>query len=310
MIVWRGRRIFFAAACFVALMFAGGCASPEKHVSKHMDGLRASWETNLERHVTLPVRTVDWPQAMQLMLEGNLKLRQARADVTNNIENYRQVFKELLPTLNGRAGVSKQLASLNQLSFDDVTFSADSFFNVPGIVNFSARVYVAKLMLIRARTAYELAEREQTVALYRLFNGVQEQLIELDKLKLQRANAGAMTRIDPFTGRMMETQLKTRELDALKVQRSLQQQASDLLGNFQYQWEFATNGMPDLKYHLEPLPLSDTNRVAQLQMRLFALELEAARATLTGIKLRYWPDRKSTRLNSSHVSESRMPSSA
>jgi len=277
-------------ALALLLVLIAGCASPEKHISKHMDGLRNSWETNLVRHTNLPVRRVDWPEALELMLQGNLKLRQARADVTNSIENYRQIFKELIPTLNGRAGVSKKLANLNSLSFDDVTFSADSFFNVPGLVNYSARIYVGKLTLIRSRTAYQLAEREQTVELFRLFNGVQEQLVELDKLTIQRANASAMTRIDPFTGRLMETELKTREIDALKVRRSLQQRASDIFGNYSYQWEFSTNGLPDLKYNVEPLPLTDTNRVAQLQMRLFALELEAARATLTGIKLRYWPE--------------------
>jgi hypothetical protein len=49
-------------------------------------------------------------------------------------------------------------------------------------------------------------------------------------------------------------------------------------------------GLPELHYDLEPLPLGDTNRVAQLQVRLVAIEFEAARAQLAGIKLRYWPE--------------------
>jgi hypothetical protein len=48
--------------------------------------------------------------------------------------------------------------------------------------------------------------------------------------------------------------------------------------------------LPALDYQQNPLPLSDTNRVAQLQMRLLAVELEAARAQLLGLKLRYWPE--------------------
>lgn len=283
-----GRHFAGAIALFAIILI--GCGSPEKKVARHVDGLRLAWETNLQRQANLPVYQVDWPTAQGLLLKGNVKLRQARLDVTNTLENYRQLFREFIPTLNARSGVSKRLTSLNSLSFDDVTFSADSFFNIPGVVNFSARLYVAKLMMLRARTAYELAEREQTIELYRLFNGIQETALELEKLSIQRANTSAMNAIDPFTGRMMETELQTREVAALKDQRALQQRASDLFGDYSYRWEISTNGMPDLRYHEASLPLGDTNRVAQVQMKLVALELEAARATITGIKLRYWPE--------------------
>lgn len=290
MTVWGARRIAMAIAVLTLGIFWAGCGSPEKKVALHMDTLRVAWQTNLEHQIDLPVREVDWPAAVELLHKGNVKLRQSRLEITNTIENYRQIYKELIPTLNARSGVSKRLASLDTLSFDDVTFSADSFFNVPGLVNFAARIYVAKLMMLRARTAYQLAEREQTIELYRLFNGVQEQAVELEKLSVQRANASIMNRIDPFTGRMMETELQLREVTALKAERSAQQSASDLFGDYSYRWVLLTNGLPELQYHINPLPLADTNRVAQLQMKLVALELEAARATITGIKLRYWPE--------------------
>ncbi len=267
-----------------------GCAGPEKRVAEQMAGIRQSWSADYAQQSDLPVRQIDWPTALELMLQNNMKLRQSRMDLTNTLDNYRQIFRELIPSLNLRAGVSKRLASLNTLSFDDVTFSADSFFNIPGLVNFSARIYVARLMMLRARTAYELAHREQTIELYRLFNGVQEESAEVDKLAVQRANTAAMTAIDPFTGRMMETELKLRETASLKSMRALQQRASELFSDHSNRWELLTNGLPDLRYHLEPLPLDDTNRIAQLQMKLVALELEAARAAITGIKLRYWPE--------------------
>lgn len=267
-----------------------GCGSVEKHVDLRMDQLRVDWQTNLVRQANLPEQKIDWPTARRMMLEKNLKLRQARTDVTNAIENYRQIYRELLPTLNARAGVAKNLASLNTISPDDVSFSADSFFNVPGLVNFASRLYVGKLTMTRARTAYQLAEREQTIELYRLFTGVQEQQVEVDKLNVQRANASAMSRIDPFTGRMLETELQVRETSAVKADRDLQQRASDLLSSYDYKWVLLTNGLPEFHYNTDPLPLNDTNRVAQLQLRLFALELEAARLTLIGIRMRYWPE--------------------
>lgn len=277
-----------ALAAFIILI--SGCKSPEKHVSEHMGGLRVAWRTNLEHQSNLPLRPIDWPEALQFVMTNNAKLKQSRLDLTNAVESYHQVYRDLVPTLNARAGVSKNFADLNTFSFDDVTFSADSFFNIPGIVNFGARLYLAKLMVLRARTALRLTEREQTIELYKLFNGVQEQAAELDKLSVQRANASAMNRIDPFTGRLMETELKVRETTSIKAQQDLQIRASDLFGDYSYRWSLKTNGMPELRYNIEPLPLDDTNRVAQLQMKLLALELEAARATITGIKMRYWPE--------------------
>jgi hypothetical protein len=157
-------------------------------------------------------------------------------------------------------------------------------------VNFASRIYVGKLQMLRARTAYALIEREQTIELYRLFMGAQDFQVELDKLKVQRANASAMRQIDPFTGRMLETELEVREIAAQKESQTLQQRASDALGLYTYKWFLTTNGLPELRYNAEPLPLTDTNRVAQLQLKLVALELEAARMTILGVKLRYWPE--------------------
>lgn len=288
MILSGARRSVFAMA--VLALALCGCKSPQQRVEKHLEGIRAAWETNLVHQANLPRRQLDWPSAVELLIYKNPKLQQTRIDYTNAVENYRQIFRELIPTLNARAGVSKRLASLNTMSFDDVNFSADSFFNVPGLVNYAARIYAGKLVVLRARTAYQLAEREQMIELYRLFNGIQEQSLEMQRFGVQRAYTEAMNVIDPFTGRMMMTELETRETAASKELQTFQERASELFGDYSYKWELVTNGIPDLHYQIDPLPLSDTNRVAQLQMKLFALELEGARITLTGMKMRYWPE--------------------
>jgi len=191
-----------SVAFFVLMLSA--CRSPEKQVNKHLEGIRTRWQTNLVRHENLPVRQLDWPAGLQLLLAKNQKLRQARMDYTNSVENYRQVIKELIPTLNARAGVQKKLASLHTLSVDDITFSADSFFSIPGLVNYTARIYAAKLVMLRMRTAYELVEREQVIELYRLYNNVLEQQLSLQRLNVQRANVATMAAIDPFTGQPLQ----------------------------------------------------------------------------------------------------------
>ena len=64
--------------------------------------------------------------------------------MTNAQESVHQVFRDLMPTLNLHAGANKRLVDLPNLSSSDVTFSADSFFNIPGVVSFSARLYITE----------------------------------------------------------------------------------------------------------------------------------------------------------------------
>ena len=269
-------------------MFVG--CSPQKKVARHFNQLRYEWQTNVIYQADLPERVVDWPTAVALMRENNLQLKQARLELKTAEESVRQVFKDLIPTLNLRSGISKQLTSLNQVTADDITFSADSFFSIPGVVNFSARLYAARLSYLRALTAYRLAEREQIIDLYRLFYGAEELRENNTRFSIQRSTANAMEQVDPFNGRLMLTEVRSRELVNAREGETLQDRAATLLGSRDYHWIFSTNGVPELRYHEEPLPLTDTNRVAQLQLKLLAIELEAARATLQGLKLRYWPE--------------------
>jgi hypothetical protein len=157
-------------------------------------------------------------------------------------------------------------------------------------VNFRARLYAAQLVELRARAAKELAEREQIIELYRLFYSAQEFADRTVQLETQRATAEAMEQVDPFTGQLMITETETLELGNAREAKALQDRISEALGSREYQWLLSPQGLPELRYSEAPLPLTDTNRVAQLQMRLLAVELEAARAQLLGLKLRYWPE--------------------
>ena len=277
------------ASLLCALLFSA-CSSPKTKVARQLDQLRQQWEANVNYQVQLPNRTLDWPTAVQVMRENNLKLRQAATDVTNSHEAVIQIFKDLVPTLNLRAGVTKPLVDTPNLDWDDVNFSASSFFNVPGVVNFYARFYAARLFEMRSRTLHELAEREQMIELYRLFHNAEELRVQTTRIENERATALAMEQVDPFSGRVMLTELKTAELANARDAKALQDRISDLLGSRDNRWVLVTNGLPMLDYQQHPLPLADTNRVAQVQMKLLAIELEAARAQLLGLKLRYWPE--------------------
>ena len=286
---WRREvLLLLGIACFLA--FAAGCRGPQRKVDAHMRDLRQQWDSNVVYQANLPERIVDWNEAVGIMMARNLKLRQMRNDLTNAQEGVRQVFKDFIPTLNLQAGVTKFFTDIPGISPEDVYMNASSFFSVPGAVNFRARLYAAQLTELRSRAAKELAEREQIIDLYRLFFMAEELMDRQDRLETQRATAEAMQQVDPFTGQLMLTEAETLELANARETKSFQDRISDVLGSREYRWVLSPLGLPDLRYDEQPLPLTDTNRVAQLQMKLLAVELEAARAQLLGLKLRYWPE--------------------
>ncbi len=287
-VAFQKKRILFLAV--VLLLALAGCYSPNKKVASYYQDVQGQWQTNVARQMALPARDATWPEALRLLEERNLKLRRARNDVTNATENVRQVFRDLMPTLNFRSGISESINELGTTSFDDVTFSIDSFINVPGIVNMSTRLFGTRLALLRAKTVYELALREQTLELYKTFLDAQEHREAAAQLETERAFAQAVQRAEPLTGDGLLRDINTRFLSYEKEGDAMQTKVSDLLGGREWRWNLITNGMPAFGYDAAPLPLADTNRVAQLQMRLVAIEMAGAWAREVGIKLQYWPE--------------------
>src|SRR5437867_612476 len=118
------RNRFLAVALLLMLLLAG-CFSPVKKLNARLPSLRSQWTSNLTHQAALPEQKADWPAAVSLLRARNLKLLAGRLDITNNQEAVRQVFKDLIPTLDLRANVNRSLRSLGTTSFDDVTFSVD-----------------------------------------------------------------------------------------------------------------------------------------------------------------------------------------
>lgn len=277
-----------SALCFVFL--TAGCLSPKKKITEQLPRIQSEWRTNVAWQAALPEQVLNWPQACSMLWANNLKLRRARNDITNNQESVRQVFQDLLPTLNLRSGVSKSIRDLSMTTLDDVTFSVDSFVNVPGLVSLNSRYFATRLGLARAKTLYQLTEREQSLELYKLFLDVQGQRELEAQLRSEKAFAESVQKVDDFAGQVLVRDIATRQLTLEKEMDGLQWKLSDVLGDRQHRWILTTNGWPGFAYETNPLPLSDTNRVAQLQMKLVAIELVGAWAQIVGIKLQYWPE--------------------
>ena len=282
----------FRWSCLLAasLLLQTGCISPAKKVAARLPALRSQWTTNVLHQSALPEQTVDWPTAVALIRAKNLKLLAGRFDITNSQDAVRQVYKDLLPTLDLRANATRSLKSLGGISLDDVTFNVDSFFNIPGLVNMNARFFGARLTLLRAQTAYQLAQREQIIELYKLVLSFEEEREVAAQLKAEEQLARSVRGVDALAGDVLLDELRARRLAFEKQNESLQAAAGDLFGDRGRRWTLQTNGWPGFSYNQQPLPLQDSNRVAQVQMKLVAIELVGAWAQLKGIKLQYWPE--------------------
>jgi hypothetical protein len=286
----RGRicsRLAWAAILVLALT---GCYSAKKRVARDFIDLQFQWQTNVAHQAALPEQSVNWPQGLLRVEFGNWKLRRARADITNAQENVRQVFKDLMPTINLRAGVSKSFQSLPMTSLDDVTFSIDSFFNVPGFVSMGTRLFAARLVLMRAEASYELARREQTIELYKLFLSFQDAAAAAEQLAEELDFAKAIGRVDAMAGQILLHDLDGRLIAAAKDRDLLQDKAGELFGDRDWRWILVSEGLPDLDYQEKPLEPTNTNNVAQLQLKLAAIEFVGAWARIKGIQLQYWPE--------------------
>jgi len=267
-----------------------GCLSAERKVAQKLPEVHARWQADVARQAALPERNLDWQQAVSLLRANNSKLRAARVNLTNSQELARQVFRDLIPTINLRSGVTQSPKNLPATSLDDVTFNIDSFFNVPGVVNFDARLFAGRLAVLRARAACQLAEREQSIELYKLFLQARENDEIAAELESERLLARAVRQADNLSGQILLKEIRSEELSLEKARQEMQTQIGEILMDGQYGWILRTNGLPDFRYDVQPLPLADTNRVARLQTRLVALELVGAWAQIRGIKLQYWPE--------------------
>jgi hypothetical protein len=259
-------------------------------MAREMPALRSEWQADVAHQSALPERRLSWPEALALLEQNNLKLRSARVDLTNSQEIARQVYRDLIPTVNLDMGVSKSLKSLPATSLDDVTMNLDSFFNIPGVVNFHARQFSGRLSVLRAKAALLLAEREQVIELYKMFLEARERDEQVAELQQERAVAEAVRKADEISGEVLLKDVMTQESSLAKADEDLQTRAGDLLSDRRSRWVLTTNGFPELNYATHPLPLEDTNRVAQLQMKMVALELVGDWAQVHGIKLQYWPE--------------------
>jgi len=273
----------------VPLLWLVGCFSAEMRVAEQLPNVHREWQSQVRHQANLQEIEVNWQQAMAQLRVGNLKWRTSRRDVASAKESVSQVYRDLRPSLNVQGGLSRPLLNLPGVTSKDLSFSANSFITLPGVVGFNARKFAADLSLMRAQVAEQIQKRTQVIELYKLTlrSGVNQQnraLAQQQQVMAQRWEA-----LDPVLGRQTMAELRSKETQLELEAQQLQDQIGELLGNRNYRWSIETNSLPVLKNY-EQFELQETSHVGQLQLLLTAIELAGAKARLQGIRLYRWPD--------------------
>lgn len=273
--------------CLAAMLGFVSCKSPKTHVAQELVVQTEEFRSEIQRQSDLPTRSLNWDEALRFMIENNPELLHSILDHQNSLDRERQIYKDLIPSLNLRASATKELTQLHMMSLDDVSFNANTFFNLPGLTSFYGRLYAAKLAAIRSEIQLRLNLREKTSELFMLFHEAGSLRDKRETLSAEERRIDSSPRQDdPQATAYLDNAHKALETES----RQLQERISGQLGNYEHEWVLSTEGTPDLLYTDSPAEFREASSFARLQLKYSAVELTSARAQLLGLKLRRYPD--------------------
>jgi len=289
----RGIRAAWVSLCAGALgVFLGssaGCASAGKELSREDDRQQAAWNVLVSPSSGSRARNLGWTAALEQLRHHNAKVLAADLDVARATEALKQVRRSLIPTADFEAGYERLFATGGNLGFEPFTFAANFFFDVPGLFNYRVRYEAAVLTLTHARLVRETVWREQVIALYRaVLDGR-----DLGDREARLARAGAaidsLAATAPATAARERGDLadESRELERLRGEWT--GRVSEILGLPGVAITLSDGDLPPLPYG-PPSGRPDPSQLAQLPLRLAALDLLALRARQLGITLQEWPE--------------------
>ena len=103
------------------------------------------YDQSLAEYGNKKSKKLNWDAALDLMLKNNLELKRARDSLERAVDNRKQIYWDLVPSLGLSASLSKSLTDLGDLSSRDIRFNAFSTINLPGMISFYSRRYASCL---------------------------------------------------------------------------------------------------------------------------------------------------------------------
>ena len=275
----------------MVLLFAS-CRSVQESLDLQVRKVESVYDQSLAEYGNKKSKKLNWDMALDLMLKNNLELKRARDSLERAVENRKQIYWDLVPSLGLSANLSKSLTDLGDLSSRDIRFNVFSTINLPGMISFYSRRYASLLGVIVAEWNLKLKGRELIIRLRELFLEYAD--FEMRKrvvAKGQLWKSSKPQKLSELIDSTPEEILLEQQAFNLRIsENQLSLSLAKILGSYDFKWELVQEGLPELPYAEKPLDLRQKDKVGVLLRQKQAANLESLRLREVTAKLSYFPD--------------------
>lgn len=222
-----------------------------------------------------PAETITWDSAVDMAMKDNLQLKQGELAITNSEYRVQEVFTNFIPGVNLDALMSKDIKQIGSLNVQDAQYRANILFNIPSITQIPYSYYSAKASLFQAKQSMIMKRREVISQLYKASRDYM----------LARESYEMSLKSIPFDDDGKEKKKIQEDWEARS--NALSSTVASLVGNIEKRWVIQDDTVPRVdwsKYKSAATKLDDA------VLSVMAMELEAARLNIIGIKMQYFPE--------------------
>ncbi len=257
-------------ACAVAALALAGCSIEQRleKVSDRVETMYAEtrgWEE-------LPLRTITWQQARDLMMRHNLDLKKANDTIEDAERESLSIYTDMIPGVSYYGYLTSSLDRLSETVTGEreLESNVNVSFALPALTQVPYRAYSAKVQTFAAVKAREGKERELCAQLYQITRQrhIAKQQAALEDEPVDEAAA------------MKKAQ------EARKSDTQHWQAMAKLIGDPNARWEILPQSLPRIRWEDYAHKL---NKLDPLVVCNYAMQLEQARMAQYGIALRYLP---------------------
>ncbi len=257
--------------CWVLVLAS---CSIEKRVQERVEQISAAVEKQPDVE-QLPTRTMSWNAAVAFAMENNLDIRRAKLAIEDSERRVRRVYMDMIPGVNLDALLTKDVGKLGSVTGDDIGYHTNILFNVPSLTQIPITYYSAKASLFRANKALEMKKREIVSKIYK---NVRSTEIGLMQYQFSKQEAQVKEKTD---GTVSNVDLEWKEKS-----RTLSMELLSLMGDTSCRWKVDPQTVPALSWDRYKVA---SQKLDNLVLAMMAMEIEASRLNLLGIKMQYFP---------------------
>lgn len=256
----------------VASIFSS--CSIEKHMTEKTNELIQDME-KIPDWEQLPAQQMSWNEAVSLAMKNNLDLRRAEETVVDAERSVNRIFLDMIPGVNLDAMITKDLDGLKRISTGDVSYHTNLLFNFPSLTKVPIQYYTAKAGVYRGKKTLEMKKREIAS---RLYKAAREYSLSQEMYQLQLSQI-------PYYDDGRE---RKRVQDEWKEKsKRLSSEISMLVGGMDKRRTIIPSTLPRLDWGRYK---QACRQLDFLVMTMMAMEIEASRLNMLGVKMQYFPE--------------------